>query len=159
MCPRGNYKIKLRHQLENPSRRGFLEETARSICKFILAEPIRRARPEDSTKSNRDHKLAETDLLLQTASSYLQIQIIEVSQNLLPIHICYFQPVESIYEFQLTDLCQKGSFSGSGTEPDLGPVAGRDYEPFMPTEDEAVIWPSDEEIEDEEDSEGPPAAG
>ncbi|KAK0606535.1 hypothetical protein LWI29_000268 [Acer saccharum] len=54
---------------------------------------------------------------------------------------------------------QKGSFSGSGAEPDLGPVAGRDYEPFMPTEDEAVIWPSEEEIEDEEDSEGPPAAG
>ncbi|KAK0578622.1 hypothetical protein LWI29_013301 [Acer saccharum] len=54
---------------------------------------------------------------------------------------------------------QKSSFSGSGAEPDLGPVAGRDYEPFMPTEDEAVVWPSDEEIEDEEDSEGPPAAG
>ncbi|KAK1564453.1 hypothetical protein Q3G72_003572 [Acer saccharum] len=54
---------------------------------------------------------------------------------------------------------QKGSFSGSSAEPDLGPVAGRDYEPFMPMEDEEVIWPSDEEIEDEEDSEGPPAAG
>ena len=54
---------------------------------------------------------------------------------------------------------QKGSFSGSGAEPDLGPVAGRDYEPFMPEEDEEVIWPSEEEIEDEEDSEGPPAAG
>ncbi|KAK0586508.1 hypothetical protein LWI29_008170 [Acer saccharum] len=54
---------------------------------------------------------------------------------------------------------QKGSFSGSGTEPDLGPVAGRDYEPFMPEEDEEVIWPSEEEIEDEEDSKGPPAAG
>ncbi|KAK0582902.1 hypothetical protein LWI29_030944 [Acer saccharum] len=54
---------------------------------------------------------------------------------------------------------QKGSFFGSGAEPDLGPVAGRDYEPFMPEEDEEVIWPSEEEIEDEEDSEGPPAAG
>ncbi|KAK0582570.1 hypothetical protein LWI29_027180 [Acer saccharum] len=54
---------------------------------------------------------------------------------------------------------QKGSFSGSGAEPDLGPVAGRDYEPFMPMEDEEIIWPSDEEIEDKEDSEGPPAAG
>ncbi|KAK0607612.1 hypothetical protein LWI29_017410 [Acer saccharum] len=54
---------------------------------------------------------------------------------------------------------QKGSFSGSGAEPDLGPVAGRDYEPFMPEEDEEVIWSSEEEIEDEEDSEGPPAAG
>ncbi|KAK0587922.1 hypothetical protein LWI29_031272 [Acer saccharum] len=54
---------------------------------------------------------------------------------------------------------QKGSFSGSSAEPDLGPVAGRDYEPFMPMKDEEVIWPSDEEIEDEEDSEGPPAAG
>ncbi|KAK0582668.1 hypothetical protein LWI29_028346 [Acer saccharum] len=54
---------------------------------------------------------------------------------------------------------QKGSFSGSGVEPDLGPVGGRDYEPFMPMEDEEVIWPSDEEIEDEEDSEGPSAAG
>ncbi|KAK0571920.1 hypothetical protein LWI29_023592 [Acer saccharum] len=54
---------------------------------------------------------------------------------------------------------QKGSFSGSGAEPDLGPVAVRDYEPFMPMEDEEVIWPSDEEIEDEEDSEGPLAAG
>ncbi|KAK0588177.1 hypothetical protein LWI29_035418 [Acer saccharum] len=54
---------------------------------------------------------------------------------------------------------QKGSFSGSGAEPDLGPVAGRDYEPFMPEEDEEVIWPSEEEMEDEEDSEGPPTAG
>ncbi|KAK0582579.1 hypothetical protein LWI29_027296 [Acer saccharum] len=50
------------------------------------------------------------------------------------------------------------SFSGSGAEPDLGPVAGRDYEPFMPEEDEEVIWPSEEEMEDEEDSEGPPTA-
>ncbi|KAK0582319.1 hypothetical protein LWI29_024133 [Acer saccharum] len=46
---------------------------------------------------------------------------------------------------------QKGSFSDSGAEPDLGPVAGRDYEPFMPEGDE-------EEFEDEEDSEGPSAA-
>ncbi|KAK0577115.1 hypothetical protein LWI29_027927 [Acer saccharum] len=53
---------------------------------------------------------------------------------------------------------QKGSFSGSGAEPDLGPVAGRDYEPFIPDGDEEVTWPSEEEIEDEEDSEGPPAA-
>ena len=53
---------------------------------------------------------------------------------------------------------QKGSFFGSGVEPDLGPVAGRDYEPFMPEGDEEVIWPSEEEIEVEEDSEGPPAA-
>ncbi|KAK0585069.1 hypothetical protein LWI29_023016 [Acer saccharum] len=51
------------------------------------------------------------------------------------------------------------SFSGSGAEPDLGPVAGRDYEPFMPEEDEEVTWPSEEEMEDEEDSEGPPTAG
>ncbi|KAK0579697.1 hypothetical protein LWI29_029888 [Acer saccharum] len=34
---------------------------------------------------------------------------------------------------------QKGSFSGSGTEPDLGPVAGRDYEPFMPMEDQGRL--------------------
>ena len=54
---------------------------------------------------------------------------------------------------------QKGSFSGSGAEPDLGPIAGRDYEPFMPEGDEEVIWPSEEEMEDEEDSEGPPTAG
>ncbi|KAK1578078.1 hypothetical protein Q3G72_027349 [Acer saccharum] len=53
---------------------------------------------------------------------------------------------------------QKGSFSGSGAEPDLGPVAGRDYGPFMLDGDEEVTWPSEEEIEDEEDSEGPPAA-
>ncbi|KAK0582818.1 hypothetical protein LWI29_029917 [Acer saccharum] len=53
---------------------------------------------------------------------------------------------------------QKGSFSGSGAEPDLGPIAGRDYEPFMPEGDEKVTWPSEEEIEDEEDSEGPPTA-
>ncbi|KAK0573752.1 hypothetical protein LWI29_013027 [Acer saccharum] len=54
---------------------------------------------------------------------------------------------------------QKGSFSGSGAEPDLGPVAGRDYESFMPEEDEEVTWPSEKEMEDEEDSEGPPTAG
>ncbi|KAK0575635.1 hypothetical protein LWI29_004207 [Acer saccharum] len=53
---------------------------------------------------------------------------------------------------------QKGSFSSSGAEPDLGPVAGRNYGPFMPDGDEEVTWPSEEEIEDEEDSEGPPAA-
>ncbi|KAK0607586.1 hypothetical protein LWI29_017068 [Acer saccharum] len=53
---------------------------------------------------------------------------------------------------------QNGSFSGFGAEPDLGPVAGRDYEPFMPDGDEEVTWPSEEEIEDEEDNEGPPAA-
>ncbi|KAK1584525.1 hypothetical protein Q3G72_033734 [Acer saccharum] len=53
---------------------------------------------------------------------------------------------------------QKVSFSGFGAEPDLGPVVGRDYEPFMPDEDEEVTWPSEEEIEDEKDSEGPPAA-
>ncbi|KAK0608668.1 hypothetical protein LWI29_034048 [Acer saccharum] len=53
---------------------------------------------------------------------------------------------------------QKGSFSGSSAKPDLGPVAERDYEPFMPNGDEEVTRPSEEEIEDEEDSEGPPAA-
>ncbi|KAK0594645.1 hypothetical protein LWI29_033583 [Acer saccharum] len=54
---------------------------------------------------------------------------------------------------------QKGSFSGSGAEPDLGPDAGRDSEPFMLDGDEEVTWPSEEEIEDKEDSEGPPTAG
>ncbi|KAK0606564.1 hypothetical protein LWI29_000692 [Acer saccharum] len=53
---------------------------------------------------------------------------------------------------------QKGSFFGFGAEPDLGSVAGRDYGPFMPDGDEEVTWPSEEEIEDEEDSEGPPTA-
>ncbi|KAK0588977.1 hypothetical protein LWI29_007964 [Acer saccharum] len=53
---------------------------------------------------------------------------------------------------------QNGSFSGFSAEPDLGPVAGRDYGSFMPDGDEEVTWPSEEEIEDEEDSEGPPAA-
>ncbi|KAK0575203.1 hypothetical protein LWI29_035401 [Acer saccharum] len=55
-------------------------------------------------------------------------------------------------------MASGGSFSGSGAEPDLGPVAGRDYGPFMPDRDEDVTWPSEEEIEDEEDSEGPHAA-
>ncbi|KAK0595049.1 hypothetical protein LWI29_003019 [Acer saccharum] len=53
---------------------------------------------------------------------------------------------------------QKGSFSGSGAEPNLGPVAGKDYEPFMPEGDEEVTWPSEEEFEDEKDNEGPPVA-
>ncbi|KAK0580489.1 hypothetical protein LWI29_002562 [Acer saccharum] len=52
-----------------------------------------------------------------------------------------------------------GSFSGSGAEPNLGPDAGRDSEPFMLDGDEEVTWPSEEEIEDKEDSEGPPTAG
>ncbi|KAK0608603.1 hypothetical protein LWI29_033222 [Acer saccharum] len=55
-------------------------------------------------------------------------------------------------------MASGGSFSGSGAEPDLGPVAGRDYGPFMPDGDEEVIWPSEEEIEDDEDSEDPPTA-
>ncbi|KAK0587621.1 hypothetical protein LWI29_025913 [Acer saccharum] len=72
-----------------------------------------------------------------------------------PMHL----EIPSKRALTLTTRVRRAAFSGSGAEPDLGPVAGRDYEPFMPTEDEAVIWPSDEEIEDEEDSEGPPAAG
>ncbi|KAK0576255.1 hypothetical protein LWI29_014559 [Acer saccharum] len=73
----------------------------------------------------------------------------------LPMHL----EIPSKRAFNTYYSGQKGSFSGSGAEPDLGPVAGRDYEPFMPMADEEVIWPSDEEIEDEEDSEGPPVAG
>jgi DNA-binding transcriptional regulator YiaG len=46
---------------------------------------------------------------------------------------------------------RKGSFSGSGAEPDLGPVAGRDYEPFMPEGDEVVVWPSEDEIGDDDE--------
>ncbi|KAK0584499.1 hypothetical protein LWI29_014166 [Acer saccharum] len=50
---------------------------------------------------------------------------------------------------------QKGSFSGSSAEPDLGPATGRDYGPFMPDGDEEVVWPFEDEIEDDEDSEDP----
>ena len=56
---------------------------------------------------------------------------------------------------------QKGSFTGSGAEPDLGPVVGRDYTPFMPEGDEDVVWPSEDEVsEEEEDDDGglPPAS-
>src|SRR5579862_9535498 len=52
---------------------------------------------------------------------------------------------------------QKGSITGAGVELDLGPVPGRDYRPFMPTDDEEIIWPSEDEIEDEEDDEGGPS--
>ncbi|KAK0592892.1 hypothetical protein LWI29_027323 [Acer saccharum] len=71
-----------------------------------------------------------------------------------PIHL----EIPSKRAFNTYYSGQKGSFSGSGAEPDLGPVAGRDYGHFMPDGDEEVTWPSKEEIEDEEDSEGPPAA-
>ena len=47
---------------------------------------------------------------------------------------------------------QKGSFTRSGCEPDLGPVSGRDYSSFMPEGDEEIAWPSEDEIDDEEDS-------
>ncbi|KAK0579908.1 hypothetical protein LWI29_033389 [Acer saccharum] len=70
-----------------------------------------------------------------------------------PMHL----EIPSKHAFNTYYSGQKGSFFGSGAEPDLGPVAGRDYEPFMPEGDEEVTWPS-EEFEDEEDSEGPPAA-
>ncbi|KAK0578949.1 hypothetical protein LWI29_018937 [Acer saccharum] len=47
---------------------------------------------------------------------------------------------------------RKGSFSRSGVEPDLGPVTGSDYGPFMPDGDEVVFWPSEDEAkEDDED--------
>src|SRR5579862_4608706 len=48
----------------------------------------------------------------------------------------------------------KGSFSGSSAEPDLGPVAGRDYGSFMPEEDEIFIWPSEDEIGDDDEDDG-----
>ena len=41
---------------------------------------------------------------------------------------------------------QKGSITGVGIEPDLGPVPDRDYGPFMPTKDEEIVWPSEDEI-------------
>jgi hypothetical protein len=55
---------------------------------------------------------------------------------------------------------QKGSFTGSGAEPDLGPVAGRDYTSFMPEGDEEVVWPSEDEVSDTEEDSGdiPPAS-
>jgi hypothetical protein len=52
---------------------------------------------------------------------------------------------------------QKGCITGLGVEPDLGPVPGRDYGPFMPADDEEIVWPSDDEIEDEADDEGGPS--
>ena len=45
----------------------------------------------------------------------------------------------------------KGSFSGSGVEPDLGPVAGKDYGPFMSDGDEVVVWPSEDEAEEDDE--------
>ena len=53
---------------------------------------------------------------------------------------------------------KKGSLSSSGDELDLGPVSGRDYGPFMLERDAEITWPFEDEVEDEEDSEGPPAA-
>ena len=52
---------------------------------------------------------------------------------------------------------KKGSLNGSGDEPYLGPVTGQDYGPFMPEGDEEIVWPSEDEVDDEEDNEGPPA--
>ena len=46
---------------------------------------------------------------------------------------------------------QKGSLTSSGDEPVLGPISGRDYGPFMPEGDEEIVWPSEDEIDDEED--------
>ena len=41
---------------------------------------------------------------------------------------------------------QKGSITSTRVEPDLGPVSGRDYRSFMPTEDEEIVWLSEDEI-------------
>ncbi|KAK1576572.1 hypothetical protein Q3G72_015021 [Acer saccharum] len=81
-------------------------------------------------------------------------------------HCCYTRTephpmhleIPSKHAFNTYYSGQKGSFSGSSAEPDLGPVAGRDYGPFMPGGDEKVVWPSEDEIEDDEDSEDPPTA-
>ena len=42
-------------------------------------------------------------------------------------------------------------------EPDLGPVPGRDYGPFMQADDEEIVWPSKDKIEDEADDGGGPS--
>ena len=52
---------------------------------------------------------------------------------------------------------QKRSITGLRVEPDLGPVPGRDYGPFMPADDEEIVWPSEYEIEDEADDGGGPS--
>ena len=52
----------------------------------------------------------------------------------------------------------KGNVVGLGVEPDLGPVAGRDYGPYMPTEDEDLVWPSEDEIDEEDTEEDVPPA-
>ena len=52
----------------------------------------------------------------------------------------------------------KGSFSGFSVEPDLGLVASKDYGPFMQDGDEVVAWPSEDEVdEDDEDGGDTPA--
>ncbi|KAK1587115.1 hypothetical protein Q3G72_009687 [Acer saccharum] len=52
----------------------------------------------------------------------------------------------------------KRSLTSTGNDPDLGPVSGRDYGSFMPTGDEEIAWPFEDEIDDEEDSGGAPLA-
>ena len=39
-------------------------------------------------------------------------------------------------------------------EPNLGPIFSQDYGPFMPLGDKEVVWPSKDEVDDEEDNEG-----
>ena len=71
-----------------------------------------------------------------------------------PMHL----EIPSKHAFNTYYSGQKGSFSGSNAEPDLGPVAGRDFGPFMPDGDKEVVWPYKDEIEDDEDSKDPPTA-
>ena len=52
---------------------------------------------------------------------------------------------------------KKGSLTSSGDEPDLGHISSRDYGPFLPEGDEEIAWPSEDEVDDDEDSEGAPA--
>ena len=69
-----------------------------------------------------------------------------------PMHL----KIPSRRAFNTYFSCRKGNFYGSGAKPHLGPMTGRDYESFMPEEDEVVVWPSEDEIgdDDEDDGEG-----
>ena len=52
----------------------------------------------------------------------------------------------------------KGNVVGLGVEPDLGPIAGRDYEPYMSAGEEDLVWPSEDEIDEEDTEEDDPPA-
>ncbi|KAK4856246.1 hypothetical protein QYF36_015660 [Acer negundo] len=103
-----------------------------SISQYYLAAHMEAARVAEKAKEKAEWLLiASKGLLLMTYSFCGNLSVTDPH----PMHL----EIPSKSAFNKYYSGKKESLTSTGGEPDLGPITGRDYEPFMPVEDEEIV--------------------